>query len=140
MQHNIDSLVIHFKQIMLIQEDNWDELRELLAQITDARNQLLPTLLAIEKTTKSEVDKSTLEQMETTHWMVVLYGISIVFFAIVGAWYIKQYILTNAKNTRLALFSQQSQNPILSINNVGEITFTNPACHALLEKVGLEHR
>ncbi len=139
-QQDIENLVQEFNDIMLIQENNWDQLRALLVKITAARTELLPTLLSIEKHTQAQVDHShqnTLAQMEFTHWMVVFYGISIVFFAIVGAYYIKQYILTNAKNTRLALFSKHNPNPILSINNLGETVFSNPACYLLLEKVGL---
>lgn len=140
---NIDDLVRDFDIAMQKQENNWDEIREILSLISDARKQVLPTLLALETQTQSKVDEghlSTLAQMKTTHLMVICYGIVIVLFALVGAWYIRQYILTNAKNTRLALFSQQNPNPILSVNNLGEVVYSNPASSALLKKVGLDAR
>lgn len=139
-QENIESLIEAFHQAMSLQEDNWDEMRDILFEISSARKQLLPTLLRIEKETQIIVDKShenTLQKMETTHWMVLSYGFGIVFFAAVGAWYIRKYILTNAQNTRLAQFSLHNPNPILSVNNLGEVVYNNPACESLLEKVRL---
>ena len=49
------------------------------------------------------------------------YGEAIVLLAGIKAWYIRQCIITNAKNTRLALFSHRNTNPKLSINNLGEL-------------------
>ncbi len=138
-QNDIEALVKEFHSAMLKQENNWDEIRDLLQQISSTRKAMLPTLLMIESTTKTAVDESheiTLAKMESTHLIVIYYGISIIFFSLVGAWYIRQYILTNAKNTRLALFSQHNPNPILSVNNLGEVVFSNPACSQLLQKIG----
>ena len=125
---------------MLLNEDNWDHLRDLLTQISMARSDLLPTLREVELKTQNAVESGhaiTLSQMERTHWTVIAYGISIVLLAGVVSFYIRQYILTNAKNTRLALFSQRNPNPIISLNNLGEVVFSNPASKELLNQVGM---
>jgi len=139
-QNEIEELSKLFHQAMLANDDNWDYLRELLTEIAQVRTNLLPTLLAVEKKTQNEVDQAhtaTLTQMEITHWTVIIYGIAIVLLGGVVSWYTKQFILTNAKNTRLALFPNRNPNPILSVNNLGEISFFNPACLVLLQSVGL---
>ncbi|MFT5756153.1 MAG: EAL domain-containing protein (putative c-di-GMP-specific phosphodiesterase class I) [Alteromonadaceae bacterium] len=140
-QKRIEWLSNEFHQAMLLNDDNWDHLRDLLTEIASVRTDLLPTLLAVEKKTQVEVDQAhsaTLRQMEITHWTVVVYGLAIVLLGGLVSWYIKQFILTNAKNTRLALFPNRNPNPILSINNLSEISFFNPACLVLLRAVGLD--
>ncbi|WP_448549688.1 putative bifunctional diguanylate cyclase/phosphodiesterase [Thalassotalea fusca] len=140
-QAKIEKLFALFHQKMQLDEDNWDDLRDILQQISDIRVGLIPTLSIIEQQTEVAVQEghhATLAQMNRTHWVVVFYGISIVLISAVVAWYIRQYALTQAKNTRLALFSQRNPNPILSVNNVGEVVFANPACEKLLLRVGAE--
>jgi len=142
-QKRIEYLSNEFHQAMQLNDDNWDHLRDLLTEIAGVRTDLLPTLHRVEKTTQNEVDQAhaaTLTQMEITHWTVVVYGIAIVLLGGVVSWYIKQFILTNAKNTRFALFPNRNPNPILSINNLGEISFYNPACLVLLESVDLNEK
>ncbi len=138
-QENIELLFAEFYQAMQLDEDNWDEMRDILSQVSAIRIQLLPTLKSIEQQTQQTVAEghsATLTQMERSHWLVLSYGIAIVLIAGVVSWHIRQYILTQAKNTRLALFSQQNPNPILSVNNLGEVVFANPACGKLLVRVG----
>ena len=140
-QKEIAELFNLFHQKMQLDEDNWDELRDILQRISDTRVNLLPTLASIEEQTEQAVNEghmATLAQMNRTHWVVVLYGISIVLISAVVAWYIRQYAVSQAKNTRLALFSQRNPNPILSVNNVGEVVFANPASQKLLKRVGAD--
>ena len=140
-QENIERLFAEFYQAMQLNEDNWDEMRDILSQVSAIRIQLLPTLKSIEQQTQQTVEEghsATLNQMARSHWLVLSYGVAIVLIAGVVSWYIRQYILTQAKNTRLALFSQQNPNPILSVNNLGEVVFANPACGKLLMRVGLD--
>ena len=138
-QQAIESLSQQFHQAMQLNEDNWDHLRELLTQISNARRDILPKLMEIEQQTEVTVKsahQNTLSQMEQTHWTVIIYGISIVLLAGVVSYYIRQYIFTNVQNTRLALFSQRNPNPIISVNNVGEVVFSNPATDILLAHMG----
>jgi len=138
-QKEITILFEKFYQSMEVDEDNWDELRDMLTTVSTVRQDLLPTLKSIELQTKKTVDeghKATLEQMAISHWLVIIYGVAIVLIAAVISWYIRQYILTQAKNTRLALFSHRNPNPILSVNNLGEVVFANPASEKLLLCVG----
>lgn len=138
-QQEIQALFNTFYQGMQANADNWDELRDILSQVSSVRRRLLPTLKSIELQTKKTVDEghqATLDQMAISHWLVIVYGITIVLIAGVISWYIRQYILTQAKNTRLALFSHRNPNPILSVNNLGEVVFANPACEKLLLCVG----
>ncbi len=126
---------------MQIAEDNWDEMRAILQDITQVRLELLPTLKSIEKQTKLTVEEGhtkTLSRMLIADNLVIIYGIFIVVIAAIVSWYIRQYILNQAKSTRLALFSQRNPNPILSVNNLGEVTFANPACDKLLQCVGYD--
>ena len=142
-QKHIEWLSNEFHQAMLLNDDNWDHLRDLLTEIASVRTDILPTLLSVEKKTQVEVDQAhaaTLTQMEITHCTVVVYGIAIVLLGGLVSWYTKQFILTNAKNTRLALFPNRNPNPILSINNLGEISFFNPACLVLLHSVELTEK
>ncbi len=125
------------------ENQTWDDLRILLTEISTARRELLPTLMKVERITKKSVDKAhhaTLSQMDFTHNIVTFYGVAIILLAGLIAWYIRQYILTNAKNTRLALFSHRNPNPILSVNNLGELVFSNPACNTLLNSQGLDEK
>jgi EAL domain-containing protein (putative c-di-GMP-specific phosphodiesterase class I)/GGDEF domain-containing protein len=138
-QKNITVLFESFYQSMEVEEDNWDELRDILTKVSTVRQELLPTLKSIELQTKKTVDeghKATLEQMAISHWLVIIYGVAIILIAAVISWYIRQYILTQARNTRLALFSHRNPNPILSVNNLGEVVFANPASEKLLLCVG----
>jgi len=140
-QNEIQELFGEFYQAMQVNEDNWDEMRDILTKVTTVRKKLLPTLKSVEMQTKVTVDEghqATLAQMNISHWLVILYGVAIVLIAGVVSWYIRLYILTQAKNTRLALFSHRNPNPILSVNNLGEIVFANPACEKLLLCVGYQ--
>ncbi len=138
-QQRIEQLFEQFYQAMQVDEDNWDEMRDILTQVSNERLKLLPTLKSIEIQTQKAVNdghKVTLEQMDISHWLVIIYGIAIVFIAVVVSYYLRKYLLTQAKNTRLILFSQRNPNPILSINNLGDVVFANPACEKLLIAVG----
>jgi predicted signal transduction protein with EAL and GGDEF domain len=140
-QQDIDDLFTLFYQSMQVDEDNWDELRAILSKVSTVRLELLPTLKSIEEQTKRIVDeghKTTLEQMVIAHWLVVIYGVTIVFIAAIISWYFRQYMHTQAKNTRLAFFSHRNPNPILSVNNLGDVVFANPACEKLLFCVGYQ--
>lgn len=140
-QQQIEQLFTDFYQAMQVNDDNWDEMRDILSQVSAIRIQLLPTLKSIEQQTSATVEEghqATLAQMAFSHQLVLVYGISIVLIAGLVSWYIRQYMLTQAKNTQLALFSQQNPNPIISVNNVGEILFANPACQKLLSCVGYD--
>jgi len=140
-QQQIENMFAQFYDEMQLQEDNWDEMRDILRAISQVRIDLLPTLKSIEEQTKATVvegHEKTLVQMLISHWLVIIYGIFIVLIAGVVSWYIRQYILTQAKSTRLALFSQRNPNPILSVNSFGEVTFANPACANLLRCVGYD--
>ncbi|KGJ89129.1 diguanylate cyclase/phosphodiesterase [Colwellia psychrerythraea] len=138
-QQDIEVLFDNFYQAMQVDEDNWDEMRVILTKVSTIRRQLLPTLKSIEMQTKKTVDEghqATLKQMAISHWLVIVYGIAIVLIAGITSWYLRLYMLTQAKNTRLALFSHRNPNPILSVNNLGEVVFANPACDKLLVSVG----
>jgi EAL domain-containing protein (putative c-di-GMP-specific phosphodiesterase class I)/GGDEF domain-containing protein len=138
-QQRIEQLFKLFYQAMQLDEDNWDEMRDILSKVSEERIKLLPTLKSIAIQTKKTVDdghRITLAQMDKSHKLVIVYGIAIIFIAIVVSFYLRKYMLTQAKNTRLALFSQRNPNPILSINNLGEVVFANPACAQLLMAVG----
>lgn len=139
-QQRIIALFDVFYEKMQLEADNWDELRDILTQVSALRIELLPTLKLIEQQTKQTVDeghKTTLTQMSISHWLVISYGLAIVLLGGIIAWYLRQYILTQAKNTRLALFSHRNPNPILSVNNSGELVFANPSSYALLGDLGL---
>ena len=141
-QAEINQLAGQFHRIMesdLYGDEYWNDLRALLTEISTVRRELLPTLLKVEKITQQAVDEAhhaTLSQMDFTHNIVTFYGAAINMLAGLIAWYIRQYILTNAKNTRLALFTHRNPNPILSVNNLGELVFSNPACEKLLVSQG----
>ena len=138
-QKRIEQLFSQFYQGMQADEDNWDELREILTNVSKIRIQLLPTLKSIEQQTKQTVEEghqATLEQMQWSHWLVIIYGVAIILIAGVVSWYIRMYMLSQAKNSRLALFTHRNPNPILSVNNLGEVVFANPACEKLLKVVG----
>ncbi|XQW84033.1 sensor domain-containing protein [Thalassotalea piscium] len=140
-QEKIISLFTQFYQLMLIQDDNWDEMRAVLSEISTTRRSLLPTLMEIEKVTQEQVSqghKSTLSQVNITHWLVGVFAVILLFVAAIVSWYIRQYILTQAKSMRLAMFTHANPNPILSINMAGEIVFSNPACEQLLQSVGMD--
>ena len=140
-QQDIEALFILFYQSMQVDDDNWDELRDILLKASTVRQLLLPTLKSIEMQTKSTVDeghKATLEQMAISHWLVIIYGVAIVLIAGVISWYIRQFMFTQEKNTRLALFSHRNPNPILSVNNLGKVVFANPASEKLLLCVGYQ--
>jgi EAL domain-containing protein (putative c-di-GMP-specific phosphodiesterase class I)/GGDEF domain-containing protein len=140
-QENITVLINEFDQVMQLPQNNWNKLRNLLAKMSQLRREMLPILHSIEQKTKSAVEQGhtkVLSQMNFNHQMVIIYGVSLVLLAAIVAWYIKQYVLTNAQNSRLALFPKLNPNPILSVNNMGELVFNNPACDNLLADIGLK--
>lgn len=139
-QKKIETMFDEFHQAMGLQVNNWDYLRELLNKISHERRSILPILLHVESETKAIVEqahKTTMEQMTRTHNIVISFSFSIILLGLLIAWYSKRYVIINAKNNRLALFSERNPNPILSINEFGHITFTNVACEKLLESVNL---
>ena len=139
-QVKFEHLLIEFDAAMQVTDSNWDEIRSLLSAISQTRRNMLPSFYNIEMFTQKLVtdgNEETLQEMDFMHTMVIIYGFSIIFLGGVVSWYIKQYVLINAKNTRLAQFPQQNPNPILSVNNRGDIAFYNPACQKLLTEVGL---
>lgn len=139
-QEKIALLINQFDQIMQLPSNNWNKLRHLLAQMSQLRRDMLPILYKIEQQTELAVKqghKTVLAQMNFNHNMVVIYAISLVLLSLLIAWYVKQYALTNAQNTRLALFPKLNPNAILSVNNLGVLVFNNPACYTLLSSIGL---
>lgn len=100
---------------------------------------MLPILHKIEQQTQKAVTEGhqrVLGQMDFNHQMVIIYSISILFLAGVIAWHLRKYVLTTAENSRLAMFPKLNPNPILSVNNLGELVFYNPACQVLLDEIG----
>ena len=96
---------------------------------------MTPVLAAIKMSTQQNVinaKNATHQQVAKSHTVVALYSFSIILLGALIAWYIRQSIVNNAKMNRLALFPHRNPNPILSINNKGNIVFSNPACEALL--------
>ena len=139
-QFKIEALFEKFHLVMQADDIDWDELRLLLGQISNQRRNLLTVLLDVEQQTQATVNRAhnqTLAQMANTHDLVIVFSFSIVLLGLLVAWYSKRYVITNAKNNRLALFMQRNPNPILSINQFGEITYSNQACHELLADIGL---
>ena len=117
------------------ENDYWDELRIILAEISATRREMTPVLAAIKMSTQQNVinaKNATHQQVAKSHTVVALYSFSIILLGALIAWYIRQPIVNNAKMNRLALFPHRNPNPILSINNKGNIVFSNPACEALL--------
>ncbi|UUO23719.1 hypothetical protein FGD67_11080 [Colwellia sp. M166] len=113
------------------ENDYWDELRIILAEISATRREMTPVLAAIKMSTQQNVinaKNATHQQVAKSHTVVALYSFSIILLGALIAWYIRQSIVNNAKMNRLALFPHRNPNPILSINNKGNIVFSNPAC------------
>ncbi len=98
-------------------------------------------LLDVEQQTQATVNRAhnqTTAQMANTHDLVIVFSFSIVLLlGLLVAWYSKRYVITNAKNNRLALFMQRNLTLFWSINQFGEITYSNQACHELLADIGL---
>ncbi|MFT5760082.1 MAG: EAL domain-containing protein (putative c-di-GMP-specific phosphodiesterase class I) [Alteromonadaceae bacterium] len=120
------------------QNSYWDDLRELLAQISSIRRDMLPALQSIKTSTQQAViraQNATHQQVTTSHTLVIFYSFSIILLGGLIAWYIRQSILNNAKMNRLALFPHRNPNPIFSIDTQGSIIFSNPACERLLHKL-----
>ena len=91
----------------LDQNGYWDELRELLAQISSIRREMLPALQSVKTSTKQAViraQNATQQQVTTNHTLVIFYSFSIILLGGLIAWYIRQSILNNAKIT-ISLFS-----------------------------------
>ena len=140
-QSEIERLVTRFNDEMQKNEDNWDLLRALLLSISQQRTSILPVLTEAEQRTQSAVSeghKVTLRDMQVTHNMVLVYGISLMILAAFIVWYLRRYFILNIKNTRLALFPLHNPNAIFSVNYQGEVIFSNPACERLLSLVGLK--
>jgi len=138
-QEKIEVLALEFSKAMQLANIDWDYLRALLAKISKLRLEMLPILQRIEQQTKKAVTQGhqqVLEQMDFIHKMVIFYALSILFLAGIIAWHIRKHVLTTAENSRLALFPKLNPNPILSVNNLGELVFYNPACQVLLQEIG----
>ena len=136
-QQDIDVLFTLFYQSMQVDEDNWDEVTGYFYRMfPPLRLELLPTLKSIEAQTKKTVDeghKTTLAQMAISHWLVVIYGIchcTYCRYHFLGIY--ANICIPKQKNTRLALFTHRNPNPILSVNNLGEVVFSNPACERFI--------
>ncbi|MBO9489214.1 GGDEF domain-containing protein [Endozoicomonas sp. G2_1] len=132
-----------FHQLMLVQANNWDQVRAELAQISALRRMTLPYLSELNADNQARVNQghqATLSQMSNTRNTVVVFGIAIVLLALLIAWYTRQYLITSAFNTRLALFSERNPNAVMSVTAGGKVTYSNPACQQLLERVGLQQQ
>jgi EAL domain-containing protein (putative c-di-GMP-specific phosphodiesterase class I)/GGDEF domain-containing protein len=113
-QMDILALADEFHQIMLVRANNWNYLRTLLADISNARREMFPALNKISEMTKNAVKqghKNTLAQINFTHNMVIVYGFSLIIIGGLVAWYIKKYILKNAENVYLAYYMQKTNLP-----------------------------
>ena len=140
-QEKITQLFEAFHQLMHVQDDNWDEMREVLSEISSIRRALLPTLVSIEKATQQEVaqgHQSTLSKVNSMHWLIGMFALILLAVAAFVSRYVRQYVLNQAESTRLAMFSQANPNPILSVDNVGEIVFFNPACENILKSANID--
>lgn len=117
---------------------SWDKARADLALLTQAGQAAESILVELTQ----EVEQQAQQQAEDTQNqiqhivdLVILYTVIIVIIALILGYFTQIIIRKTAKRKALAKFPERNPNPVMNLNWYGDILFSNPACHHLLEKI-----
>ncbi len=118
---------------------NWSLAREQLSQLTHLRSSITPQIQHLISLTKLNVQQSQSSihrDLGKVSFFVVFYALASMFivYSVIRAW--KAYLRSSAQNERLSLFPKRNPNPVISLGKDNKVTFFNPACDSLLEKLG----
>ncbi|WP_199609159.1 sensor domain-containing protein [Flocculibacter collagenilyticus] len=141
-QTELQELVKQFHINMDSNATDWDLARELLVNITDSRKNISRMLGALENETAHKVEikyQDVVTQLNNTNLFVFSYSLIIFLLALIVGRYLLAYQSASEKANRLAQFAERTPNPIISINDAGQITYFNPATDSLLKALKLSH-
>jgi diguanylate cyclase (GGDEF)-like protein len=116
---------------------NWDEARGQLAELSDTGRKILPSLESLVAQVSQEAFQSgenTRNSTELTTKLVISFSIFVIIIAAFVGYYVNRYITETISRRRLAMFAERSPNPIMSFSWQGKLSYSNPACHQLMQQ------
>ena len=125
------------------QRVDWDLARQQLVEVTAAGRKILPALdTLVAKVNHEAIDAGQETQDKTRLSTNLVIGFSLVIFVIASfvGYYINRYLQESMARRRLAMFAERSPNATMSFNWQGELTYANPACQQLMEKLNNHSR
>lgn len=115
---------------------SWDKARADLALLTKAGQAAESILVELTQEIELQAQQeaiNTQNQIQNIVDLVILYTIIIVIIALILGYFTQLIIRKTAKRKALAKFPERNPNPVMNLNWQGDILFSNPACHHLLE-------
>ncbi len=119
---------------------DWDQARATLAEVSVAERGIAPELDALVQKNRKEVMRYGEETRENTLTMIkIVEGFTFIglMLSLFIAYYIRRYLRDAADRKMLAVFPERSPNPMLRLNQTGEILFANEATLNLSARFGL---
>ena len=116
---------------------NWDQARRQLVELSDTGRNILPSLESLVTQIKKEAFESSKETQKSTELstqLVISFSIFVIIIAAFVGYYVNRYIPETISRRRLAMFAERSPNPIMSFSWRGELSYSNPACHQLMQQ------
>lgn len=128
-----------FHQNMLEGPD-WDLAREQLFSISRARRAILPQTQELKDQVALQVQASheaVASASNEVRLYVIVHFFAMLLISFVVARAIKSAMESNSFSQRLALFPKRNPNPVFSLDENNQVTFSNPATNKLLQKLEL---
>lgn len=116
---------------------DWDEARSLLAELSDTGRTILPPLNSLVAQINQEAlqsSENTRQSTKLTTQLVISFSVLVIIIAAFVGYYVNRYITETISRRRLAMFAERSPNPIMSFSWQGALSYSNPACHQLMQQ------
>lgn len=143
----INSLQIQMDRNLATENIDWDLARSHLTLLSATGQQAQKILSQISQQIEqqaAQVASQTRDNINHMVKLVFMFAILVILVAAVIGYYTLLYLKESAARKELALFPQRNPNPVINLTWEGRIKFGNPACTALLNKLGYsageEHR
>ena len=115
---------------------SWDKARADLALLTKAGQAAESILVELTQEIELQAQQQAIDtqnQIQNIVDLVILYTVIIVIIALILGYLTQLIIRKTAKRKALAKFPERNPNPVMNLNWQGDILFSNPACHHLLD-------
>ena len=117
---------------------DWDLARSILAQVKPKVRQIENTLAILVTANRQAVtalgEDSQLSVITMVRW-VIGFAILTLIIAIFVGYYVTEIIKEGIERRRLAMFPERDPNPVLRLNEYGEVLYANPASAELITKL-----
>lgn len=118
---------------------DWDLARKQLSEISLSTRSMAPHIESLTDIVTKRIvasQRTVDSQLLYVNVFVAIYAFITLLIAFTMARALKAYLASSAVSQRLALFPKRTPNPIISLDENNNVTYTNPATKRLLKRLG----